>query len=156
VLVAPMSPSGWRGGRGDKVKGSAARGQIYTQHGPSSARKSEPRRSDRRAIPIRVRGVEDASDTGTHQAVRQAAPKGSAPPATLLQGSSTSPSATLAHSYTPICTDGSSPCIYKRGCLGPSQGRRVEAKEANSYGSLQGQTLSREACNPYYEHPGAR
>lgn len=69
VLVAPMSPSGWRGGRGDKVKGSAARGQIYTQHGPSSARKSEPRRSGRRAIPIRVRGVEDASDTGTHQPV---------------------------------------------------------------------------------------
>jgi hypothetical protein len=28
--------------------------------------------------------------------------------------------------------------------------------EANSDGSLQGQTLSREACNPYYEHPGAR
>jgi hypothetical protein len=78
VLVAPMSPSGWRGGRGDKVKGSAARGQIYTQHGPSSARKTEPRRSGRRAILIRVRGVEDASDTGTHQAVRQAAPTGSA------------------------------------------------------------------------------
>ena len=78
MLVAPMSPSGWRGGRGDKVKGSAARGQIYTQHGPSSARKTEPRRSGRRAILIRVRGVEDASDTGTHQAVRQAAPTGSA------------------------------------------------------------------------------
>jgi hypothetical protein len=30
------------------------------------------------------------------------------------------------------------------------------AEEANSDGSLQGQTLSREACNPYYEHPGAR
>jgi hypothetical protein len=47
-----------------------------------------------------------------------------APPATLLQGSSTSPLATLAHSYTPICTPGPSPCIYKRGCPGPSQGTR--------------------------------
>lgn len=44
-----------------------------------------------------------------------------APPATLLQGSSTSPPATLAYSYTPICTAGPSPCIYKRGCPGPSQ-----------------------------------
>jgi hypothetical protein len=35
-------------------------------------------------------------------------------------------------------------------------GGRAEAKEANSDDSLQGQTLSREACNPYYEHPGAR
>jgi hypothetical protein len=43
-----------------------------------------------------------------------------APLATLLQGSSTSPPATLAHIYTP-CTAGSSPCIYKRGCPGPSQ-----------------------------------
>jgi hypothetical protein len=37
---------------------------------------------------------------------------------------------------------------------------RVEVKEANSDGSLQGQTLSLslslDACNPYYEHPGAR
>jgi hypothetical protein len=46
-----------------------------------------------------------------------------APPATLLQGSSTSPPATLAHSYTPICTTGSPPCIYKRRCPGPSHGR---------------------------------
>jgi hypothetical protein len=28
----------------------------------------------------------------------------------------------------------------------------MDAKEANSDGSLQGQTLSHEACNPYYEH----
>jgi hypothetical protein len=46
------------------------------------------------------------------------------PPATLLPGSSTSPPATLAHSYTPICTAGPSPCIYKRGCPRPSQGGR--------------------------------
>jgi hypothetical protein len=45
-----------------------------------------------------------------------------APSATLLQGSSTSPLATLARSYTPICTAGSPPCIYKRRCLGPSHG----------------------------------
>jgi hypothetical protein len=49
-----------------------------------------------------------------------------APPATLLQGSNTSPSATLAHSYTPICTARPSPCIYKRGCPGPSQGRLTQ------------------------------
>jgi hypothetical protein len=47
---------------------------------------------------------------------------GAAPPATLLQGSSTSPLATLAHSYTPICTAGSPPCIYKRRCSGPFHG----------------------------------
>jgi hypothetical protein len=47
-----------------------------------------------------------------------------APPATLLQGSSTSLPATFAHSYTHICTAGPSPCIYKRGCPGPSQGTR--------------------------------
>jgi hypothetical protein len=46
------------------------------------------------------------------------------PPAALLQGSSTSLPTTLAHSYTPVCAAGSSPCIYKRGCPGPSQGRR--------------------------------
>jgi hypothetical protein len=33
---------------------------------------------------------------------------------------------------------------------------RANAKEANSDGSLHGQTLSLDACNPYYEHPGAR
>jgi hypothetical protein len=68
-----------------------------------------------------------------------------APPAALLQGSSTSPPATLAHSYTPICIAGSSPCIYKRGCSGPSRGGRggrAKAKEANSDGSPQGRTLS--------------
>jgi hypothetical protein len=65
-----------------------------------------------------------------------------APSATLLHGSSTSPPATLAHCYTPMCTAGSSPCIYKRGCPGPSRRKRAEAKEAISDGSLQGQTLS--------------
>jgi hypothetical protein len=32
----------------------------------------------------------------------------------------------LAHSYTPICTAGPSPCIYKRGCPRPSQGGRKQ------------------------------
>jgi hypothetical protein len=67
--------------------------------------------------------------------------------ATLLQGSSTSLPATLAHSYTPICTAGSSPCIYKGDVQDLPKGGQVEkaradAKEANSDGSLQGQTLS--------------
>jgi hypothetical protein len=57
---------------------------------------------------------------------------GAALPATLLQGSSTSPSSTLAHSYTPKCTAGSPPCTYKRRCLGPSQGRFLKA---HLYGS---------------------
>jgi hypothetical protein len=47
-----------------------------------------------------------------------------APPAMLLQGSSTSPPATLAHSYTPTCTVGPSPCIYKRRCPGPTHNTR--------------------------------
>jgi hypothetical protein len=45
------------------------------------------------------------------------------PPATLIQGSSTFPPSTLAHSYTPICIAGSPPCTYKRRCPGPSQGK---------------------------------
>jgi hypothetical protein len=48
---------------------------------------------------------------------------GSAPPTTLLQGSSTSPPSTLAHSYTPICTARSPPCTYKRRCPGPFKGK---------------------------------
>jgi hypothetical protein len=42
----------------------------------------------------------------------------------FIEGSSTSPPDTLAHCYTPICTAGPSPCVYKRGCLGPSKGAR--------------------------------
>jgi hypothetical protein len=103
-----------------------------------------------------------------------------APPAVLLQGSGTSPTATLsrtqgsstsptatlawtqgsgtslpdtlAHSYTPHCTLGLFPCIYKREVQGlPAGGggggvaRRDEQTNRLS--------LSRDACNPYYEHP---
>jgi hypothetical protein len=47
------------------------------------------------------------------------------PTATLActQGSGTSLSDTLAHSYTPHCTSGPSPCIYKREVQGlPAEG----------------------------------
>jgi hypothetical protein len=106
-----------------------------------------------------------------------------APPAVLLQGSGTSPTATLsctqssstsptatlactqgsgtslpdtlAPSYTPHCTSGPSPCIYKREVQGlharGSRGRRDE--QTNKL------TLSlslANACNPYYEHPLVR
>jgi hypothetical protein len=103
-----------------------------------------------------------------------------APPAALLQGSSTSPMATLApiqgsgtsppatlaHSYTPVVQLGHLLVSIKgdvqglpKGAeksRGRQSGRNVE--EANSDSSPQGQTLSlsRDACNPYYEHPGAR
>jgi hypothetical protein len=100
-----------------------------------------------------------------------------APPAVLLQGSGTSPTAmlshtqgsstsptttlactqgsgtslldTLAHSYTPHCTPGPSPCIYKREvqCLHAGRSRGGTSKRT---GSL---SLSlANACNPYYLH----
>jgi hypothetical protein len=102
-----------------------------------------------------------------------------APPAVLLQGSGTSPTATLshtqgsstsptatlactqgsgtslpdtlAHSYTPHCTSGPSPCIYKREVQGLPAGE-VARGRANE----QALSLSRDACNPYYEHPPVR
>jgi hypothetical protein len=86
-----------------------------------------------------------------------------APPTVLLQGSGTSLTATLActqgsrtslpdmlaHSYTPHCTSGPSPCIYKREVQGlPAGEGRVGTSKRTGYLSL-----SRDACNPYYEHP---
>jgi hypothetical protein len=105
-----------------------------------------------------------------------------APSATLLQGSSTSPTATLAriqdagtsplatlaHSYTPIVQlghllvsiKGMSRAFLKGGRTKASRGRQSgrDVEEANSDSPPQGQTLSlsRDACNPYYEHPGVR
>jgi hypothetical protein len=104
-----------------------------------------------------------------------------APPAVLLQGSGTPPTATLsrtqgsstsstttlacthgsgtslpdtlAHSYTPYCTPGPSPCIYKRKVQGlPSGGSRggTSKRTGSLYLSLAN------ACNPYYEHPLVR
>jgi hypothetical protein len=86
-----------------------------------------------------------------------------APPAVLLQGSGTSPTATLActqgsntslpdtlaHSYTPI--------VHLNPLLASIKGRsrafllgRVAQGTSKRTGSL---SLSRDACNPYYEHP---
>jgi hypothetical protein len=69
------------------------------------------------------------------------------------QGSGTSLPDTLAHSYTPHCTPGPSPCIYKREVQGlPARGSRGGTSKRT--GSL---SLSRtNACNPYYEHPLVR
>jgi hypothetical protein len=75
------------------------------------------------------------------------------PTATLActQGSGTSLSNTLAPSYTPHCTSGPSPCIYKREVQGLPWGVARGNELTNRL------SLSRDACNPYYEHtPGAR
>jgi hypothetical protein len=89
---------------------------------------------------------------------------GTSPTATLspTQGSSTSPTATLActqgsgtflpdtlaPSYTPHCTSGPSPCIYKREV----QGLHAEGR-AGERANEQAHSLSlASACNPYYEH----
>jgi hypothetical protein len=72
----------------------------------------------------------------------------------LLQGSSTSPTATLActqgsgtslpdtlaPSYTPHCTPGPSPCIYKRKVQGLHAGRSRGEERADE----QARSLSRE------------
>jgi hypothetical protein len=95
---------------------------------------------------------------------------GASPTATLsrVQGSSFSPTTTLActqglgislpdtlaHSYTPHCTSGSSPCVYKREVQGHPRGGFARGKEWTNMLSL---SLSRRACNPYYErHPWCR
>jgi hypothetical protein len=72
------------------------------------------------------------------------------PIATLActQGSGTSPPDTLAHSYSPHCTPGSSPCIYKRKVQGP----HVRGGVAREDGLTNRLTLSlslANACNPY-------
>jgi hypothetical protein len=108
-----------------------------------------------------------------------------APPAVLLEGSGTSPTAmlsrtqgsstsltatlactqgsgtslpdTLAHSYTPHCTSGPSPCIYKREVQGlPAGGSREGRANKQAHSLSLSLSLSRDACNPYYEHPLVR
>jgi hypothetical protein len=72
------------------------------------------------------------------------------PTATLActQGSGTSLPDTLAPSYTPHCTHGPSPCIYKREV----QGLNVRG-HAGERANEQAHSLSlANACNPYYEH----
>jgi hypothetical protein len=84
-----------------------------------------------------------------------------APPTALLQGSSTSPSATLAHSYTPIVQLDHLLVSIKgdvqglpRGTQASRKGRVGETRRRLTQ-TTQGRTLSlsRDACNPYYEHP---
>ena len=100
----------------------------------------------------------------------------------LYRAQGTSLPATLAPSYTPLYS-WASPCIYKRGCPGPHEGgdkKRGERTKGQAYEhtkhtyarrekTSRGRTLSlslsatrplslslsRKACNPYYEHPGA-
>jgi hypothetical protein len=72
------------------------------------------------------------------------------PTATLActQGSGTSLPDTLAHSYTPHCTPGPSPCIYKRKV----QGLHAEGGRTGGRADKQAHSLSlANACNPYYE-----
>jgi hypothetical protein len=74
------------------------------------------------------------------------------PTATLActQGSGTSLPDTLAHSYTPYCTPGPSPCIYKREVQGFHARGVARGNELTNRLSLS-LSLSN-ACNPYYEH----
>jgi hypothetical protein len=76
----------------------------------------------------------------------------SPPTATLActQGLGTPLPDTLAHSYTPRCTPGPSPCLYKRGVQGHPEKVRgsCEGKRRTSPLSL---SLTRRACNPYCE-----
>jgi hypothetical protein len=68
------------------------------------------------------------------------------------QGSGTSLPDTLAHSYTPHCTHGPSPCIYKREVHGLHAGGS-RGRMSKQTGSL---SLSlANVCNPYYTstHP---
>jgi hypothetical protein len=105
-----------------------------------------------------------------------------APPAVLLQGSgapstatlsrtqgsSTSPAATmartqgsgtplqdtLAHCYTLHCTFVPSPYIYKREVQALPAERERKSRGGNEQTNRP--SLSRDTCNPYYEHPSAR
>jgi hypothetical protein len=94
---------------------------------------------------------------------------GTSPTATLSlpQGSSTSPTATLActqglgtslpdtlaHSYAPHCTPGPSPCIYKREVLALPAGRAEGGSRGGTSIRTGSLSLSLASdCNPYYEH----
>jgi hypothetical protein len=82
----------------------------------------------------------------------------SPPTATLActQGLGISLPDTLAHSYTPHCTSGPSPCVYKREVQGHPRGGFARGKERTNRLPLS-LSLSRRACNPYYKrHPWCR
>jgi hypothetical protein len=77
------------------------------------------------------------------------------PTATLActQGSGTSLPDTLAHSYTPHCTPGPSPCIYKREVQAlPAGGSEGVARRDEHTNRLSLSLSLLNACNPYYEH----
>jgi hypothetical protein len=100
-----------------------------------------------------------------------------APPAVLLQGSGTSPTATLSRTQgsstsptaTLACTQGSDtslpdtlahiatpPIVHLDPLLASIKGRsRAFLREGSRGGRANEQalSLSRDACNPYYEHP---
>jgi hypothetical protein len=81
----------------------------------------------------------------------------------FIQGSSTSPSDTLAHCYTPIVQMDHLLVSIKGDVQGLPKGGRRRRAEAGRVGetwrrltqTTQGQTLSRSrsACNPYCKHP---
>jgi hypothetical protein len=92
------------------------------------------------------------SDTSPTATLPRTQGSSTSPTATLActQGSSTSLPDTLAHSYTPHCTPGPSPCIYKREVQGLHARGRGVTRENELTNRL---TLSlANACNPYYEH----
>jgi hypothetical protein len=69
------------------------------------------------------------------------------------QGSGTSLPDTLAPSYTPHCTSGPSPCIYKREVQGlHAGGSRGGTSQRIGSLSLSLSLSLANACNPYYEH----
>jgi hypothetical protein len=109
------------------------------------------------ALPAVLLQDSDAPPTATLSRVQGSS---SPPTATLActQGLGISLSDTLAHSYTPHCTSGSSPCIYKREVQGHPGGGFAWGKERTNRLSLTlSLSLSRRACNPYYErHPWCR
>jgi hypothetical protein len=84
-----------------------------------------------------------------------------ATPAALLQGSSTSPPATLAHNYTPIVQLDHLLVSIKGDVQGhPEAGRVGEMRRRLTQTAHlrvePSPSLFHDACNPYYEHPGAR
>jgi hypothetical protein len=93
------------------------------------------------------------SDTSRTTTLSRTQGSSISPTATLActQGSAISLPDTLAHSYTPHCTSGPSPCIYKREVQGlPAGGSRGGRANEHTH------SLSRDTCNPYYEHPPVR
>jgi hypothetical protein len=94
----------------------------------------------------------DTSPTATLSRTQGSSPS---PTATLActQGSGTSLPDTLAHKLHPHCTPGPSPCIYKREVQGLHAGGSRGGTSKRT-GSL---SLSlANACIPYYEHPLVR